>query len=48
MKMKIKEENFQKIIRNISEESRIRFYNPELSLIIEIDTLDYIIEAIFL
>ena len=43
-----KERNFQQVIKNISKENKIRFYNPKLLFIIETDTLDYIIETTLL
>ena len=43
-----KEESFEKIIRNISKENKIRFYNPEFSFIIETNTLNHITRTTFL
>ena len=40
-----KEKSFQQIIKSLSEESKIRFYNPELLLTIETDALDHITRA---
>ena len=43
-----KEESFQQIIKNVSEESKVRFYDPKLSLTIETDALDHITETTLL
>ena len=47
VKKKVKK-SFQQIIRNISEENKIRFYNLKLLFTIETDVLDYTIETILL
>ena len=43
-----KEKSFQQIIKNILEKSKIRFYNLELSFIIETDVSDHITRATLL
>ena len=42
------EESFRQIIKSISKESRIRFYDSKISFIIETNALDYTTEAILL